>query len=119
MTILIDELKEKLPENALHFVDFPEVIFFDQFYDHVENLEGTVITEFEVDGVFEMWLEFTFRGNKFFINNKFGDYLFYVEDPNCAEPILLEIADHFRQLLESDESTTESTEDTEDLGRID
>ncbi|MCB1023261.1 MAG: hypothetical protein KDB79_02655 [Acidobacteria bacterium] len=113
MTILIDELREKLPENTRHFVDFPEVIFFDQFHDHVENLDGTEITEFEMDGVFEMWLEFTFRGNKFYVNNRLGDYWFFVEDPKCPEPILLEIADHFRKLLEKDESATEITENTE------
>ena len=104
MTILIDELKKDLPADARHFVDFPEVIFFDEVRDHVKDLAGTKITEFEMDGVFEMWLEFIFRENKFFINNRFGDYWFYVEDPRCSEEILLEIAGHFRKLLETQES---------------
>ncbi len=98
----MDELKNNLPEDALHFADFPEVIFFDEFYDHVEILEGAVITEFETDGTIEMWLEFEFRDNKFFINNRFGDYWFYVADLECPEEILLEIANHFRGILEKD-----------------
>ena len=113
MTILIEELKRNLPEDALHFVDFPEVIFFDEFSDHVEALEGAQVTEFEMDGTIEMWLEFRFRDNMFFVNNRFGDYWFFVEDPKCPEEILLEIAGHFRKLLEKEETGTEDTGITE------
>ncbi len=103
MTILIDELKENLPEAALHFADFPEVIFFDEVLDHVEKLEGTDIKQFEMDGVVEMWLEFTYRKNNFYINNRFGDFWFFVANPECPEEILLEVANHFRKLLETGE----------------
>ncbi len=108
--ILIDELKDGLPDTARHFVDFPEVIFFDEVRNHIETLPKAEITEFEMDGVFEMWLEFTFQKNKFFINNRLGDYWFFVEDPKCDEEILLEIIDHFRKLLEKDESAVEEHE---------
>lgn len=114
--MLIEELKETyLKDNARHFVDFPEVIFFDDFYDHVEELYGTEIERFEADGTVAMWLEFTFRGHRFFVSNKFGDYQFYVEDAKCPEDILLEIADHFRRLLEKDDSATGETEYLEGL----
>jgi len=113
MTILIEELKAKLPEDALHFVDFPEVIFFDEFGDHVEALEGAEINEFEMDGTFEIWLEFTFRENHFYVNNRLGDYWFFVRDPKCPEEILLEIAEHFRKLLEKPDSDIEDMEITE------
>lgn len=102
--MLIKNTREELLEKSRHFVDFPEVIFFDEFYEHVENLPGAEITEFEADGTFEMWLEFVFRENRFFISNKLGDYRFFVEDEECPEEILLEIAEHFRQLLEKDDS---------------
>lgn len=111
--MLIDELRENMSENARHFADFPEVIFFDDFYDHIENLYGAEITRFEADGIIEMWLEFTFREHKFFVNNSLGDYRFFAEDEKCPEYILLEIADHFRSLLESQEDF--ATEDTEYL----
>ncbi|MGI8543427.1 MAG: hypothetical protein ACR2MD_08095 [Aridibacter sp.] len=113
--MFIEELKENLSEETRHFVDFPGIIFFDDFYDHVEELYGADITRFEADGTIEMWLEFKFRGYKFFVHNKYGDYEFYVEDEKCSDVILLEIATHFRQLLENNDSATENTEYLEGL----
>ena len=95
-----DLLKAKMRDGSRHFVDLPEVIFFDELADHVEDLEGAEITEFLTNGVVEMWLEFEFRGQLFSVGNRFGDYWFFVKDANCPEEILLEIVDHFRQLLE-------------------
>src|SRR5687768_12077490 len=98
---MFDELREiKMNDGSRHFVDMPEVVFFDEFADHVEELEGAEITEFLTDGIIEMWLDFEFRGHKFSVNNQLGDYMFFVEDASCDEEILLEIIDHFRKLLE-------------------
>ena len=95
-----DLLDKKLNDGSRHFVDMPEVVFFDEFADHVEQLEGAEITEFITDGVVEMWLEFEFCGHQFSVNNRFGDYWFFVRDPNCPEKILFAVVDHFRKLLE-------------------
>jgi hypothetical protein len=99
---MFEELRnEKMNDGSRHFVDFPvEAAFFDDFADHVEELEGAEITEFLTDGIVEMWLDFEFHGHKFSVNNQWDDYWFFVEDPNCPEEILLEIIDHFRKLLE-------------------
>lgn len=104
MNLKISDLREnKLNDGSRHFVDFPlETAFFDEFADHIENLEGAEITEFITDGVVEMWLEFTFRGHKFSVNNQLTDYWFFFEDPFCPEDILLEIINHFRQLVENE-----------------
>ncbi len=96
----IDELKAKMNPEARHFVDFPEVVFFDEMSDHIEKLPGCEISEFEADGVFGIWIEFEFSGHKFFVDNAMGDFRFFVEDPKCDESILLEIADHLRSMLE-------------------
>ena len=98
--MISDLLENKIKSGARHFVDMPEVVFFDELADHVEELDGAEITEFITDGVVEIWLEFEYRGHKFFVNNQLGDYQFYVEDAECPEEILLEVAAHFRQLLE-------------------
>ena len=95
-----DLLAKKINNGARHFVDLPEVVFFDDFADCVEELEGAEITEFITDGVIEMWLDFDFRGHRFSVNNQLGDYRFYVADADCPEEILFEIIDHFRELLE-------------------
>ncbi len=99
---MFDELREiKMNDGWRHFVDFPvEGAFFDEFADHVEDLEGAEITEFLTDGIVEMWLDFEYRGHKFSVNNQLVDYLFFVEDANCPDEILLEIIKHFRKLLE-------------------
>jgi hypothetical protein len=99
----IEQLKNGINDNARHFVDFPEVFFFDEISDHIEKLPGAVITELEIDGVVEVWIEFEFRDNKFFVNNSLGDYRFSVEDPMCEDEILIELADHFRKLLEKEQ----------------
>ena len=99
--LTIDELfNMKMNDGSRHFVDMPEVVFFDEVADHVEELEDAEITEFITDGVLEMWLDFDYRGHKFSVNNQYGDYWFFVEDPSCPDEILLEVADHFRKLLE-------------------
>lgn len=96
----MEKFETKLNDGSRHFVDFPvEAAFFDDFADHVENLKGAEITEFEVNGVLEMWLVFEFRGNLFSVMNYLNDYCFFVEDAKCPEEILLEIIDHFRKLL--------------------
>jgi hypothetical protein len=94
------KLEEIIKDGSRHFVDMPEVVFFDEFYEHTEKLEGAEITEFLTDGVVEMWLDFEFRGYKFSVNNQLGDYWFFVENPECPDEILLEIIAHFRKLLE-------------------
>jgi hypothetical protein len=98
--MISDLLENKIKNGARHFVDMPEVVFFDDVADHVEDLDDAEITEFETDGVVEMWLEFEYRKHNFFVTNQLGDYQFYVEDADCPEEILLEIATHFRRLLE-------------------
>jgi hypothetical protein len=98
--MISDLLEIKMNDGSRHFVDMPEVVFFDDFYDHTEELDEVEITEFLVDGVVEMWLDFEFRGHKFSVTNQLGDYWFFVEDPDCPDEILLEIIAHYRKLLE-------------------
>ena len=90
----------RMNDGSRHFADMPETVFFDDFADHAEKLDGAEITEFITDGVVEMWLDFDYRGHQFSVNNQLGDYWFFVSDPNCPEEILLEVCDHFRRLLE-------------------
>lgn len=97
----IDELRQNVSENARHFVDFPEVVFFDDLVEHIAKLPGTELIEFEVDGVVAVWIEFEYLDNKFFVDNALGDFRFHVENPECDESILLDVIDHLRRLLES------------------
>ena len=98
--MLSDLLENKMNDGSRHFVDLPEVVFFDELYDHTEELDGARITEFITDGVVGMWLDFEFHEHEFSVTNQFGDYWFFVKDPECPDEILFEIIEHFRQLLD-------------------
>ena len=92
--------KIRMNDGTRHFADMPENALFGEFYERAENLTGAAITEFLTDGVVEMWLDFEFHGHKFSVNNQFGDYWFFVTDPECPDEILFEIIEHFRKLLD-------------------
>lgn len=98
--MLSDLLEIKMTDGSRHFVDLPEVVFFDDFYDHTEELDGVEITEFITDGTIGMWLNFEFRAHEFSVTNQFGDYWFFVADAECPDETLLEVIEHYRYLLE-------------------
>jgi hypothetical protein len=98
--MLNDFLETKMNDGSRHFVDMPAVVFFDDFYDHTEKLEGAEITEFIINGVVEMRLDFEFREHNFSVTNQLGDYCFFVENPGCPEEILLEVIAHYRELTD-------------------
>lgn len=97
-----DELGgKKIKPGARHFVDLPvEYAFFDELYEHTEKLETARIIDFLTDGVVGMWLDFEYGGQRFSVTNKFNDYQFFVEDPECPEEVLLRVIAHYRKLTQ-------------------
>jgi hypothetical protein len=53
-----------------------------------------------VPGMAETWIDFRFKGYKFSINDQFGDYWFFVRDPECPVNLLTQVATHFEEALE-------------------
>jgi len=47
----------------------------------------------------ESWIDFKYKKHKFSINNQYGDFWFFVEDPDCPEEILIEVVSHFSGVL--------------------
>jgi hypothetical protein len=86
-------------DGSRNFCNLPEAVFFDELRRHASKLTTAKITGFLTDSVTEVWLDFNFRGQKFSINNQYGDYWFFVEDPECPDNILIEVMEHFRKLL--------------------
>jgi len=68
--------------------------------EHVSRLKGAKLTRFFTDGITEAWIDFSYCGHKFNINDSPGEYWFFVSDPGCSESILQTVADHFTRLLE-------------------
>jgi hypothetical protein len=47
----------------------------------------------------EAWFDFTYREQRFTVNNQFGEYQFFVRDPSCGDDILTEVVRHCDSLL--------------------
>jgi hypothetical protein len=58
-------------------------------------LGGAVESDFVTDSITEMWLDFDYERHRFSINNQMGEYLFFVDDPDCPEEVLTAVRDHF------------------------
>jgi hypothetical protein len=87
-------------DGSRHFGDLPQTRMWYAIRDHVERLPGAVLTGFITDGITEAWIDFTYREHAFSINDQFGDYWFFVNDPGCPDDILSDVLGHFAELLE-------------------
>ena len=88
----------RMNDGSRHFADVPEIVSFAAMRDHVRSLEGAEEIGFITDEVTEMWLDFHYREHRFSINNQHGDYWFFVDDPTCPEPILVDVCSHFAKI---------------------
>ncbi len=52
-----------------------------------------------ISSLSESWLDFSCQHHEFTINNQFGEFWFFVADPNCPEAVLTRVAEHFARLL--------------------
>lgn len=90
----------KMNDGSRQFAELPETVFFDKLRELAKQLDGAAETEFVTDWITEVWLDFEFRGQRFTINNQFGDYWFFVENPHCPDEILLAVVEHFQRFLQ-------------------
>jgi hypothetical protein len=86
-------------DGSRNFAKMPQAASWPALRNHLEQLEGLVVTAFLTDHVTEAWLDFEFRGHAFTVNNQFGEYWFFVRDPECDDSTLQTIVGHGRHLL--------------------
>jgi hypothetical protein len=86
-------------DGSRQFAELPQTRLWYELRDHLQTLPGAVVTGFLTDAVTEAWIDFTYRGHSFTVNDQFGDYWFFVDDPNCRDEILREIVSHCETLL--------------------
>jgi len=86
-------------DGSRHFASLPESRSWYALRDHLSRLPGASVTGFLTDGVTEAWIDFSYRGHLFAINNQFGEYWFFVQKPECSDSVLSEVADYCRRLL--------------------
>jgi len=88
-------------DGSRHFGDLTESIEWHQLRDHIERLDGVGVTDFITDNVTEVWIDFGYRGYRFSVNNQFGSYWFFVDNPKCSEEILETVLGHCGLVLVS------------------
>lgn len=86
-------------DGSRHFVSLSANRDWYAARDHVARLSGAKLTGFLCDGATEAWIDFAYKNHSFTINDQFGEYWFFVDDPLCPEEILREIAVYWEQLL--------------------
>lgn len=89
----------RMHDGSRHFGDLPQVVDWHAVRDHVAVLPGAVLTGFVTDHVTEAWIDFSYAGHHFAINDQLGDYWFFVEDPACSDEVLRRVLTHFALLL--------------------
>ncbi|MCI0581186.1 MAG: hypothetical protein L0332_07410 [Chloroflexi bacterium] len=93
-------------DGSRRFGDLPQSALWYAVRDHVGRLPGAKLTGFVTDHVTEAWIDFTYQGHTFSINDQFGEYWFFVRDPGCPDDILLAVLRHFRLLLDPEGAAT-------------
>lgn len=88
-------------DGSRHFGDLPQTVLWYELRDHIERFDGAAVTGFVTDHVTEAWIDFSYRGYQFSVNDQFGDYWFFVDNPECPDKILEAVLSHCEVLLGS------------------
>ena len=86
-------------DGSRHFASLPESCSWVALRRHIERLPGAAVTKYISDDVTEMWLDFSFRGHPFTVNNQFGEFWFFTSDPACSDYTLRAVVEHCESLL--------------------
>lgn len=94
----------RMPDGSRHFGGLPERAGVDpsdwnQLAAAVPKLDGAELSSSVSDEVTEAWIHFRWRGQRFAINNQFGEWWFFVDDPACPDDLLEAVLAHFEREL--------------------
>ena len=87
-------------DGSRHFGDMPESLSWDELRQHIARLEGAEVTAFVTDNITEGWLDFSYCGYSFSINDQLGAYWFFVDNPKCPDEILDTVLSHCRGMID-------------------
>ncbi len=95
----MDLIDDKMNDGSRNFILLPvgstapiRLIF------RIFTLWGAYPTAY-IPALGESWIDFRYKKNKFSINNQYGDFWFFVKNPDCPKEILDEVACHFAGIL--------------------
>ncbi|WAS04042.1 hypothetical protein LQF76_08330 [Gloeomargaritales cyanobacterium VI4D9] len=86
-------------DGSRQFGELPQSLLWYKLRDHIGGLDGAAVTDFVTDDITEAWIDFSYCGYRFSVNDQFGDYWFFVDDPNCPDDVLQSILSHCKLLL--------------------
>ena len=88
-----------MSDGSRQFGELPQSASWYKLRRHIGKLDGASVTEFITDHVTEAWIDFSFRGYQFTVNNQFGNYWFFANDAQAPDEILETVLSHCRSLL--------------------
>ena len=91
-------LDDRMKDGSRNFILLPQSVPPLRLIPRILTLWGAFPTAF-VPGLDQAWIDFRYRGYKFSINDQFGDFWFFVNDPACPTVVLERVAGHFASLL--------------------
>jgi hypothetical protein len=95
-------------DGSRKFGELPQTVLWHELRDHIERLDGAAITDFVTDNVTEAWIDFTCHGYRFSVNDQFGDFWFFVDNPQCPDEILKSVLTYCKLLLGNEKNAVNS-----------
>jgi hypothetical protein len=92
-------LNHKMEDGSRKFAELPQSLPWHELRDYLQKKNGIVVINLLTDGVTEGWIDFSYRGHSFTVNDQIGDYWFFVDEPACPDEVLNEIVTHCQVLL--------------------
>lgn len=89
----------RMQDGSRQFAALPEVISWEELRDHIAALPDADITGHLTDRVTEVWIDFSYRGHSMSVNNQYGEFWFFVDDPDCPAAILTAVVGHCEKVL--------------------
>lgn len=93
----------RMHDGSRHFAGFRERGLVEPDWDllreAIPRLVGAVETGFVTDRVTEAWIDFTYAGHEFSLNNQHGEWWCFVQDPAAPDEVLLAVLAHFEAVL--------------------
>ena len=86
-------------DGSRHFGDLPQTVLWYDLRDHIQHMPGAVLTGFITDHVLEAWIDFTYAGHTFSVNDQYGDYWSSFDDPACPDHVLIDVLTYCEKLL--------------------
>lgn len=93
----------RMCDGSRHFVSLPESASPRKVLWHVLRL-GFAVPYSYLSTAIECWIDFWYKGHRFTVNNQYGEYWFFVNNPACPPAVLEQVASHFSKLLKSPEN---------------